>query len=190
MQRCEEVAAVVGETSGAADDRAGATEQLCQTFMRVSRLMKRGMTRANVLRPSGVEFAAYVLLAHLVVEGPMRTTALAEVVHADPSTVSRQTAALVRHGLLERRADPVDGRASLLAATPEGQRVFDTHRKHYNDAVAEVVREWPVSRIYQLVTLLDQFAKDFEVYEFGQPAQRPAVNPQLARQPSQEGARQ
>lgn len=166
---------MVDETSGAADDRLVATDQLCQTFMRTFRMMKRGLTRADVPRPSGVEFAAYVLLAHLVVEGPMRTTALAEVVHADTSTVSRQTAALVRHGLLERRADPVDGRASLLAATAEGEHAFHSYRKRNNGIIADVVRDWPVARIYQLVTLLDQFVIDFEKHEFGPLPARPPV---------------
>lgn len=158
---------MVGDTSGAADDRSVATDQLCQTFMRMFGSMKRGLTRVDIPRPSGVEFAAYVLLAHLVTEGPMRTTALAEAVHADTSTVSRQTAALVRHGLLERRADPVDGRASLLAATLAGEDAFDSYRKRNNGIIADVVRDWPVTRIYQLVTLLDQFVSDFETQEFG-----------------------
>jgi DNA-binding MarR family transcriptional regulator len=166
--------------SGAADgiggERLVATDQLCQTFMRVFRMMKRSMTRATPPRPDGVEFAAYVLLAHLVVEGPMRSTALADAVHADPSTVSRQTAALVRHGMLERRADPIDGRASLLAATLDGQRAFDAYRQRNNGIIADVVRDWPVARIYQLASLLGDFAADFENHEYGQcPARPPAV---------------
>ena len=44
--------------------------------------------------------------------------ALAAAVHSDPSTVSRQVAALVRAGLIERQADPEDGRASVLVPTP------------------------------------------------------------------------
>ena len=51
----------------------------------------------------------------------MRASALAECVQSDPSTVSRQVAALVTDGLLERRADPEDGRASLLVLTPSAR---------------------------------------------------------------------
>jgi hypothetical protein len=61
----------------------------------------------------------------------------------------------------------VDGRASLLAATLAGERAFDSYRKRNNGIIADVVRDWPVTRIYQLVTLLDQFVSDFETQEFG-----------------------
>ena len=54
-----------------------------------------------------------------MIEGPHRSNALAEAVHSDPSTVSRQIAALVKVGYVERRPDPADGRACLLAATDE-----------------------------------------------------------------------
>ena len=44
--------------------------------------------------------AALVLLFPLVRLGPLRQGALAELVHADPSTVSRHVAALVERGLV------------------------------------------------------------------------------------------
>src|SRR5262245_11500612 len=68
----------------------------------------------------GFDRSAFILLKNLIHMGPSRSSALAAAVHSDPSTVSRQVAALVRDGLVERRADQDDGRASLLAATPAG----------------------------------------------------------------------
>jgi DNA-binding MarR family transcriptional regulator len=64
-----------------------------------------------------VEWSSYALLLHLIQDGPMRSSALAETVCADPSTVSRQAATLVELGLVERRPDPDDRRAVQLAAT-------------------------------------------------------------------------
>ena len=49
-------------------------------------------------------------------DGPICASALAEMVQSDPSTISRQVAALVRDGLLKRRADPIDGRARISRA--------------------------------------------------------------------------
>ena len=64
------------------------------------------------------------LLVKLAQHGPRRASDLAEQVCADPSTVSRQVASLVKAGLIERRADPADGRASILVPTELGwQRV-------------------------------------------------------------------
>src|SRR5580698_2712352 len=61
------------------------------------------------------------LLLRVLSNGPMRASKLAETTQADPSTVSRRVATLVSRGLLERRADPRDGRAALLHLTPAGQ---------------------------------------------------------------------
>jgi DNA-binding MarR family transcriptional regulator len=61
--------------------------------------------------------AALVLLFPLVRMGPLRQGALAELVHADPSTVSRHVAALVERGLVQRVADESDGRTSPMPAT-------------------------------------------------------------------------
>ena len=49
---------------------------------------------------------------------------LAEAVHADPSTLSRQVSALAEQGLISREPDPADGRATLLAITAAGRTVF------------------------------------------------------------------
>ena len=64
--------------------------------------------------------AAHVLLFPLCRLGPLRQGALADLVHADPSTVSRHVAALVEQGLVRRVADESDGRASRLVVTDEG----------------------------------------------------------------------
>src|SRR6478609_2759565 len=50
------------------------------------------------------------LLVKLAHTGPQRASALADLVGADPSTVSRQVASLVKAGFVDRQADPNDGR--------------------------------------------------------------------------------
>ena len=67
---------------------------------------------------AGVDRSTVMLLKTLVHHGPSRSSALAAAIHSDPSTVSRQIAAMVRDGLVERMADPEDGRASVVQAWP------------------------------------------------------------------------
>src|SRR6058998_3946011 len=89
--------------------------------------LKRLMTCAAMqMGRVGIEWASFALLAHLVTGGPRRSSALAELVFTDPSTVSRQVGQLVKDGYVERRADPDDGRVSVLAATDEGKAFFET----------------------------------------------------------------
>jgi len=105
--------------------------------------------------------AAYGLLYPLA-ERPQRAGALAEAVHADPSTVSRQVAQLVERGLVERQPDPADGRACVLVPTAAGHETMDALRRRRDEHLATVVRRWPAEDVQQLVSLLGRFITDFE----------------------------
>jgi DNA-binding MarR family transcriptional regulator len=137
-------------------------DQLGLQLVRLVKLAHHAGAQFHASRDDGVETAAYRLLACLVIEGPRRNTALAERVRSDSSTVSRQVSALVQHGLVERRSDPADGRACLLAATPEGTEAFQEHRRERNRRVAEVVGHWPEHDQRLLVDLLTRFNTDVE----------------------------
>lgn len=138
---------------------AGELGSQCTRFIRLVRKIGAGLALQH---HDGIESAAYALLACAVVAGPQRLTSLAEAVHADPSTVSRQTAALVRHGLLERRADPADGRACVLAATPEGVRVFEDNRELRSRMLAKTLEKWSITDLTALTVLLDRLNSDLE----------------------------
>jgi DNA-binding MarR family transcriptional regulator len=160
-----ESAARFGATEEALPESVGpaeAADELGCQLARLMRLMERATSQLAARRTDGLERAAYVLLAHLVREGPHRTTALAEAVRSDPSTVSRQVAGLVQHGLVERRPDPRDGRACLLAATAEGERVFDRHRQSWNAHLLRMLATWSPAEVRRLAGLLDRFNADFE----------------------------
>jgi DNA-binding MarR family transcriptional regulator len=62
-------------------------------------------------------------LETLVEHGPMRLSALAERLFLDKSTTSRVVNTLVRKGYVEQRPDATDGRAMLISATRQGQRL-------------------------------------------------------------------
>jgi DNA-binding MarR family transcriptional regulator len=148
-------------------DEISNADALGLQLVRLARLIGHAKARfaRRFSQEDGIESAAYMLLVHLVGGGPQRTTALAENVHSDTSTVSRQIGALVRHGLVERRADPQDGRACLLAATAEGERVFHFHRQQRNKEIAGLVSHWPSGDVERLVELLDRMNTELESYE-------------------------
>ena len=117
-------------------------DQLGHELVRFVRLVNR--TKSQVIKqgPDGIERTAYAILFTLIHEGPQRASWLAESLHAEISTISRQSSLLVQHGLLERQSDPGDGRACLLAPTAEGLRVFEENRKQRNQWLAEVLEDW------------------------------------------------
>ena len=98
------------------------------------------------------------VLSVLLEKGPQRVGEIAQALGTDPSTVSRKVAALVDAGFVERRADPDDGRAHLLAATAAGERKCVDGRRDRIDMVASVLSGWPEDSRRQLATLLGQFA--------------------------------
>jgi DNA-binding MarR family transcriptional regulator len=139
-------------------------DELVSELMRLNRLLERAHARYSAQYGDGVERAAYVLLAHLVKDGPRRLSALADAVHSDISTVSRQVTQLVRLGLVTRQADPSDGRASLLAATDHGRRTFEEKRQRRNQHLSELLADWCPADRRALRELVGRFNEDFERY--------------------------
>ncbi len=107
--------------------------------------------------PQHLERAAYRLLTHIVEEGPVRLSALAERACVDSSTVSRQISHLETQGLVARQPDPADGRAFLLAATPDGARLFTQTREARSRFLRDVMASWPAADRKELGRLLTQF---------------------------------
>src|SRR5436309_15629849 len=107
-------------------------DQLGHELVRLVRLINKAKSQVSKQGPDGIERAAYAILFCLIHEGPQRTSKLAEFLHSEISTISRQSSSLVQHGLVERKADPADGRACLLAPTNVGLSVFEEIRRQHN----------------------------------------------------------
>ena len=129
---------------------------------RLLRLVERVKVQHQAAHPDAIERATYQLLVHLVKDGPQRAVALAEAVCSDQSTISRQVAQLVKLGYVERTADPDDGRATLLAATAEGRRVFAENRRRRSEWIAGMLADWSDADRKSLAELLDRFTAEFE----------------------------
>jgi DNA-binding MarR family transcriptional regulator len=148
--------------SPAAAPELAIAEELGYQLIRLVSMVGRAKAHFTAVAGEGIERAAYALLAHLVREGPQRTTALADAVHSDTSTVSRQVGTLVRHGFVERTADPEDGRACLLVATGKGRAMFDQAKAERTRFIARMLADWPQGDQRTLVMLLDRLNDTIE----------------------------
>jgi DNA-binding MarR family transcriptional regulator len=162
-------ALTVSEPDVSAEDLALA-DALTWQLVRLFRLIERTGSPPGI---PALERSQYVLLARLVEGGPARAGSLAEAVHSDPSTVSRQVADLVEHGLVERRIDPVDRRACLLVATAAGLDLFAEARRRKTEHLARLLAGWSVPDRRRLVDLLERFSTDMEQYRQTMAATRP-----------------
>lgn len=122
----------------------------------------RLIERSPLAREDGLDRPSFMLLYTLVCAGPSRITALAAAVYSDPSTVSRQVATLVGMGLLERRADPDDGRASLVAVTDAGTALLKRVRRRRDERIASITEPWQPAEREQFAELLDRFTAGYE----------------------------
>lgn len=138
----------------------------------LSRLMRVASRAKSEAATKGVEATTFPLLVALAESGPMRSNALAGAVLSDPSTVSRQVAALVVAGYVGRHADPDDRRASSLVLTDAGHAALATHRRRRDEHLARVLAHWSVGDRATLAVLVDRLATDLTTHL--QPTAEPA----------------
>jgi DNA-binding MarR family transcriptional regulator len=144
------------------DGRGAIVASVAESFIDLQRTVRRSKARLHAAAGNDVESAAQVLLHAVAAEGPMRASALAASVQADLSTVSRQVAALVGRGLLERQADQVDGRASLLAVTGAGRAAIAEHERGRQAFFDEVLTGWGAPEMRQFARQLERFTTAYD----------------------------
>ena len=109
--------------------------------------------------------AAYGLLSLLQDTGPLRASDLVARIGLDKSTVSRQISHLVDLGLVDRAADPVDGRAQVLTPSAEGSarlaRIRDVRRARWERDMSD----WPPADVATLADLLHRLNRLGEARE-------------------------
>jgi DNA-binding MarR family transcriptional regulator len=161
-------------------DAAGTSAGMHEAFVELERevglLLRRSRaisTRlAAELHPE-LDGAAYGLLALLQDAGPLRASDLVVRLGLDKSTVSRQLSTLVGLGLIDREADPGDGRAQVLRTSAEGAarlaRIREARRARWESDLAG----WPVQDVATLAALLARFNRLGEARDAGRPTPDP-----------------
>lgn len=134
-------------------------DDLGVALVRTIRLLAKAKSRLSSL-PGSADRSAFPIIATLACDGPRRASALAEVLHSDISTISRQTSALVQQGLIERQADPDDGRACLLAPTDAGRALYEQARQERNRWLATTLDDWDPADVERLIGLLSRLNTD------------------------------
>jgi len=133
-----------------------------ESFIDLQRTVRRAKARLLAAAGDDVESASQALLHAVQTEGPMRASALAASVQSDLSTVSRQVTVLVTRGLLERRADQLDGRASLLAVTDAGRAAMARHEQGRQAFFDDVLTGWSTEELHQFAQQMERFTASYD----------------------------
>ena len=115
----------------------------------------------------------WALLAPLEQDGAQRCSALAARAGVDVSVVSRQVSALERAGYVDRRPDPLDGRASLISLSDAGAAALARTREVRGQWAVEALADWTEEEAQQLGALLEKLAGDLD--RAGRRPARPAA---------------
>ncbi len=150
------------DTPHGATDAVGRLEDVRALSNLLPRFMRAAAAHKSQLATDGRDRAALVLLFPIRRLGPLRQGALAELVHADPSTVSRHVTTLVEQGLVSRIADESDGRASRLVITGTGQKALEGLCKERESQLDRITATWDPADLAIFARLFGRLIDDLE----------------------------
>ncbi|RKT09394.1 MarR family transcriptional regulator [Streptomyces sp. 1114.5] len=129
-------------------------------------LLLRRSTRARLYGrlTEGLEEAVddltYPVISGLARTGPASAADLGREIGLDRTTVTRRADRLEQAGLLQRRPDPADGRATLLTLTDAGHAVIAATRRQLAAAIEDSLATWPRSDAETFARLLRRFVDE------------------------------
>ncbi|MDF2144932.1 MarR family winged helix-turn-helix transcriptional regulator [Knoellia sp. p5-6-4] len=130
------------------------------TMVRVIKLIKAMRQNAPSHHP-GLDASAYPLL-FTIASGPRRVSELADCVHSDVSTVSRQASSLVVLGVARKVTDPDDGRAQVITITPEGEALLEAIKAERSRWFQSLLADWTSEEVAEFTAYLDRFGDALE----------------------------
>jgi DNA-binding MarR family transcriptional regulator len=112
------------------------------------------------LEVGGLSFGELrLLLAIRGGENGRRPTELAHDLQLSPSGVTRALLPLEKRGIVERKRDPGDGRASHVFLTPAGRELVDEATKAAGERGTKLLRRLSVGQTKQLQRLLEEIGR-------------------------------
>ncbi|WP_445168684.1 MarR family winged helix-turn-helix transcriptional regulator [Mycolicibacterium sp. Dal123E01] len=132
----------------------------------LGRLLQRG-TRMHLYDRvvdgvEGVDATLYPVLSGVARIGPVSATELAAVIGLDRTAATRYATRLESAGLMSRRPDAADARATLLELTPHGRKAVARMRGNLTRAINDILDEWQPAQAEQFAAALDDFVSRLE----------------------------
>jgi DNA-binding MarR family transcriptional regulator len=116
----------------------------------VGRINRRARTDSATLG-----YGIVSALATIQREGPLRPGDVSRIEVVTKPTMTRILTELEQRGFIEREADPRDGRAFMVTATPEGIAAVERARADRTGIVAELIAGLPEHDVDAIAGALD-----------------------------------
>jgi DNA-binding MarR family transcriptional regulator len=98
------------------------------------------------------------VIASVGERGSARIGQIAQDIGVDASAASKYVAALVLRGLVLRRPDPEDRRASVVQLSARGRRVRAALRDAWHDLLQEATRTWTPDKAHEFTAQYRELA--------------------------------
>ena len=136
-------------------------ERVGERYLAVHHRMFRAVS--DQMSGCGLSIARTKILLRLREQGPVRQNALASDLGLAPHSITDVVDGLERLGLAERRPDPTDRRAKLVAITEAGEASLDVAvatRERVLDQIFGVLSDDDRAALLRLLDSLDEAAKN------------------------------
>lgn len=147
------------------ESAAAVVVDLTDSLSRIVRAATLPRFTEGVAEAAGVHLdrSAYVLLA-LLGEHPWRVGQLAERLHLDVSTVSRQVQALEDAGLARREPHATDRRGSVVVIDDAGRAAVEAHRRARREIFTELLGAESAADLEIVASVLNRLADAIEAF--------------------------
>jgi DNA-binding MarR family transcriptional regulator len=129
-------------------------EPLSEAFWSVARQLRR--LAKETVAPLQITPGQSRAIGELARHGVMRLSELSEHLHIAPRSTTEVVDGLQDRGLVERRPDPDDRRATLVALTAEGSTVAEAIRKARHEEAEKFFGDLSDEDRAHLARILDQ----------------------------------
>lgn len=139
----------------------------------VFRLFRTLKSLSHESAADGPRMAHVGIIGLLAQSGECRASELAETIGVGPSALSRQLADLAEQGLVIRRPDPEDGRATLIKVSPDGAQVLAGVMAQRAERMRKRLSDWNEGEAQEALAAVGRLADAFHSSNsvHGQPGQ-------------------
>lgn len=130
--------------------------------------LNRALVQRRRAQPGGLAPADFATLMALIRNPNARSGDLAIDLGMDASTMSRRICSLEERGLIERDADPADGRASIVRLTESGVAAADAEAAGRVREISEALTAWDAADVSELTRLVRQLNEAFQQSQRGE----------------------
>lgn len=134
-------------------------EQVTSALLTASRLLVAVSARSLAAVEERITLPQFRTLVILSSGGDTKLVALARRLSVNPSTAMRMIDRLEAAGLVRRGTNPANRRESVLAVTPDGERVVNEITARRRHEIAEIVAKMPADQRIGLVSALEAFSR-------------------------------